>query len=288
MKHVQLILNNPCAEQWENMPKAGEGRYCDRCEKNIVDLTSKSDAELIRFFKKKRTDVCGRLLSSQLNRKLQAPLTQNRWHWLIPFAFTAVAITPSQAQELKTVQINATDHPKVAEKKKVLQPVEVKLIINLKVVDSLSGQALKGVRVRQGNFTNALAISDINGKIELSIFKVDMDAPFIFDFNGNLKTVAELHDGMVIKLKSEIVIMLGGISTIPTDYKPLYIIYSENKSCELEASKASVINPAWIEKVDVFQASEKAAIYGAKAAHGVIMIGIKKEYRNKFNFSEKK
>ena len=53
MKYLQLQLTNPCSEQWDDMQQAGAGRYCDRCEKNIIDLTSKSDAELIRFFKNK-------------------------------------------------------------------------------------------------------------------------------------------------------------------------------------------------------------------------------------------
>jgi len=58
------------------MQQVGTGRYCDRCKKNIVDLTTKSDAELLQFFKNKEENVCGRLLSSQLNRKLALPTSK--------------------------------------------------------------------------------------------------------------------------------------------------------------------------------------------------------------------
>lgn len=53
MKDIQQVLTDPCLKQWEDMKPSSDGRYCASCNKTIVDLSSKTDAELIPFFKKK-------------------------------------------------------------------------------------------------------------------------------------------------------------------------------------------------------------------------------------------
>ena len=107
MKDLQLVLTNPCSEQWDDMQQSGAGRYCDRCEKSIVDLTAKSDAELIRFFKNKAHHVCGRLLPGQLNRKLVLPSEKMNWHWLMPLAVGAIVVAPAQAQKLSPAMVHS-------------------------------------------------------------------------------------------------------------------------------------------------------------------------------------
>ncbi|RYF99697.1 MAG: hypothetical protein EOO07_36415, partial [Chitinophagaceae bacterium] len=89
MKKQQLLLTNPCTENWDDMQTSKVGRYCETCTKHIVDLTTKTDAELIAFFKKKKENVCGRLLSSQLNRDLVTPPQKSNWQWLLPIALGA-------------------------------------------------------------------------------------------------------------------------------------------------------------------------------------------------------
>lgn len=98
MKKLRLILTNPCSENLDEMQPTKVGRFCDQCEKHIVDLTQKSDTELIDFFKKKQENGWGRLLPTQLNRDIIVQPQKTNWNWLLlPVAIGASVITPVKA-----------------------------------------------------------------------------------------------------------------------------------------------------------------------------------------------
>jgi len=101
MKNLQLILTNPCSQQWSDIEQLDGKHHCSKCKKNIVDLTNKSDAELISFFKHKSDNLCARLLASQMNRELILPTVKIGWQWLMPIALAALVISPAQAQKTK-------------------------------------------------------------------------------------------------------------------------------------------------------------------------------------------
>lgn len=229
MKDIQLILTNPCSESWDDMKEAGAGRYCDRCEKNIVDLTRKTDSELILFFRNKNKNVCGRLLSSQLHRNLMMPPSKLSWPWLLPFALTAIVSPKVKAQDVKPeiVQDDHASSPLPAEAPSDVKPASK---------DTISKQA----------------VSD-----------------------RNLKS-------------SKPTVMVGAVSSISRDQKPLCLVYAGEESCTLDVSRLSEISPEWIEKIEVLKDAKATAIYGAKGAYGVILIEIKKAHASKINFSAEK
>ncbi|EOR95243.1 hypothetical protein ADIARSV_1731 [Arcticibacter svalbardensis MN12-7] len=47
------------------------------------------------------------------------------------------------------------------------------------------------------------------------------------------------------------------------------------------------ISPDWIEKIEVLKEAKATALYGSKAANGVLLIEIKKAYASKIDFSQK-
>lgn len=155
-------MTNPCSENWDYMQPLAAGRYCDRCEKNIVDLTTKSDAELISFFKKKKENVCGRLLSSQINRELLLPRSSAGWHWLLPLAMGAIVASPAQAKELRPLILQegqSTALP-MAPIGIAVTPALTMDTIRGSVVNEYTNEPLKGVKVREKGFENVLAITD--------------------------------------------------------------------------------------------------------------------------------
>jgi CarboxypepD_reg-like domain len=71
-KSIQLSITDPCHENWDSMTVAEQGRFCASCQKQVVDFTTMSDAQLAAFFKKPSTSsVCGRFYDDQLNRDMQ-------------------------------------------------------------------------------------------------------------------------------------------------------------------------------------------------------------------------
>jgi TonB-dependent SusC/RagA subfamily outer membrane receptor len=276
-------------QQWDNMEPAGAGRYCESCEKHIIDLTTKSDAELIQFFKKKKDNVCGRLLASQLNRELLLPPTKVGWHWLLPLAIGAIA-APVQANELRPVMIQ-NDHTFALAPALVEPTAKISATINTingRVVDDQTGEPLKGVKLRQKGFENVLAITDSTGKFELDITKENLETTFTFELINYSRVEARLNEGIVIRLAAERIIILGKISPMSLNQTPLYVVYVGKKSCVMDASQFSEISPDWINKLEILKDEKATSLYGAKAANGVIAIEIKKAYAKKINFSPKK
>lgn len=289
MKDLQLVLTNPCSEQWDDMQQSGAGRYCDRCEKSILDLTTKSDAELIQFFKNKADNVCGRLLPGQLNRKLVLPAQKMNWHWLMPLAVGAIVVAPAQAQKLSPVIIQSDQTAALLSasvEPDVNKPV-LRDTISGRVVDDVTGKPLKGVNVKQKGFGNVLARTDSTGTFKVGITEGDKAAPFTFEFTGYSPVTMSLTDGMVVKLSAARFI-LGGITTISVTRNPLYLVFAGKKSCVIDSSRFALIQPEWIEKIEVLKDAKATALYGAKAAHGVVIIEIKKAYVKNIDFSEKK
>lgn len=77
---LKLEIENPCSENWEQMMPDEKGRFCMSCTKQVIDFSKMTDQELIRFFKQNRkTEMCGQLSSSQLDRVL---IESSRRRWL--------------------------------------------------------------------------------------------------------------------------------------------------------------------------------------------------------------
>ena len=70
---IQIIVDNPCHQNWDDMTVAGSGRFCNQCQKTVIDFTSWSDAVLYQFFAKNPTNVCGRFLNTQLGVPIAIP-----------------------------------------------------------------------------------------------------------------------------------------------------------------------------------------------------------------------
>jgi len=61
-----------------------------------------------------------------------------------------------------------------------------------------------------------------------------------------------------------------------SENNPLWIIVFKKKGYVINYSSASLINPNTIEKVEVLKNAAATAIYGFRAAYGVVVLKIKK------------
>ena len=53
-------------KKWDQFAPTPEGGFCSVCQKNVIDFTTLSDAEVIAFFKNKPAYTCGRFRPTQL------------------------------------------------------------------------------------------------------------------------------------------------------------------------------------------------------------------------------
>ena len=108
-KKFQLQIPEPCHEDWNKMTPVDKGRYCDSCQKSVVDFTGMSDTQLVAFFKKPSTgSVCGRFHNEQLERDIAFPKKRIPWFKYILQICLPVFITSTKAisQGKPQVKIN--------------------------------------------------------------------------------------------------------------------------------------------------------------------------------------
>jgi CarboxypepD_reg-like domain len=67
---LMLSIPNSCSENWNNMTPQEKGRFCDSCQKCVVDFTAMTDAAVLDYFNKYNGKICGRFDKRQLDRVL--------------------------------------------------------------------------------------------------------------------------------------------------------------------------------------------------------------------------
>ncbi len=113
---LNISIPTPCHENWQGMSVAKKGRFCDSCQKTVIDFTQSSDRQIAELFKKE-SNVCGRFLNSQLERDLVIPKEKSSL-WIaasaVAMAFFSGGSNEVFAQDAKvgTVQSSESSHRK--------------------------------------------------------------------------------------------------------------------------------------------------------------------------------
>ena len=95
-KTLLFKVDEPCQENWSEMIPVKGGRFCDQCEKRVVDFTKMTDQEMIAFTESSNGSTCGRFRPEQLNRQITLPNPiQSSWHRQLAVPLLAAGITLS-------------------------------------------------------------------------------------------------------------------------------------------------------------------------------------------------
>jgi hypothetical protein len=62
---LTLRMNTPCDEHWNDMEPTGEGRFCNKCQKPVINFVDLSDQQILQYFLENPYPVCGRMLTTQ-------------------------------------------------------------------------------------------------------------------------------------------------------------------------------------------------------------------------------
>jgi hypothetical protein len=146
----KITIKSPCSEKWEGMNSTNsfDNRFCQSCQKNVVDFTQKSDLEIARTLKKEK-NVCGRFRESQLNKEYNLPKDRNSW--AVPSALATLlalqtACTDLDSQQVGKVAVQNIENTSCSQKNK---PEIIEAISN-------SNQELKPTQIEEmkmGEFT---------------------------------------------------------------------------------------------------------------------------------------
>lgn len=82
---AKIVIENPCSQNWDEMKADAIGRFCQSCQKSVIDFTTQSDEEIKSFLKEKQGEqICGRFYNHQLHR-IRIEIDQNILVSNIPF-----------------------------------------------------------------------------------------------------------------------------------------------------------------------------------------------------------
>jgi hypothetical protein len=72
MRKTQVIINNPCSQNWDHMVPDTKGRFCDVCQLSVIDFTEKTPEEIRAYLSCQSGErVCGRFKSGDVRTGAQ-------------------------------------------------------------------------------------------------------------------------------------------------------------------------------------------------------------------------
>jgi hypothetical protein len=179
-KYISIQIPTTCHEDWDSMTAATQGRYCNSCEKTVIDFTNMSDTQLANFFAKKKENVCGRFYSDQLDTAIAIPKREIPWLkyfftiTLPAFLFSQKGFGQKKNYKEEITQVNKFSKTSLQVNEKdsfqLLEEVVVKAeLSNRRVMGyvftcrhTLMGAAISGTLVKGSKETKAKSSNEIN------------------------------------------------------------------------------------------------------------------------------
>ena len=165
----QISIPNPCHQNWHEMNVAEKGRFCDSCQKNVIDYTMQSDTSILKSFSE-NYNLCGRFLPNQLDRIL-LERKEKSVYWQVGFAsFLGFLGLGSQTTF-------AQGEVRVEKKKDSLSQQQIILKVNTEF--NLSGIVVdeRNIAVAGANVTNnrnaIKTQTDLNGRFTIQVATTD-------------------------------------------------------------------------------------------------------------------
>jgi hypothetical protein len=210
---IQISILKPCGENWETMTLAEKGKFCASCQKKVIDFTSFSDREIVKYYNQ-NSQVCGRFTTEQLNRNLVLPKEKGSI-WMIAassiLAFLGLGNQTAKAQEV--VKMEQTEEKITDEKNNQTQENKTKTnktaIVSGIVTDGKI--PIPGVYVSVKN-SKRQTYTDLHGNYTIEAKK---GAVLVFSYIGfkSVEKKVSTNSKVNIAMKEEVMI-LGEVTII--------------------------------------------------------------------------
>jgi hypothetical protein len=170
---ILLTIPQPCSQNWEEMQANGTSRFCDSCNKSVIDFTQYSDQQLIDFLYKSSGEVCGNLRPDQLEKPLHSIHHSNKR--LVPQLLLSTVLTiglgnsvyAKEKQEVRSIH-TVTTEKKVEQKANRGSGCDNIRCITGTVTDKSNKEPIRGVTILIEG-TTVVTAADTNGYFSLNV-----------------------------------------------------------------------------------------------------------------------
>jgi len=215
---IRLAISEPCHQNWDSMKILNDGKFCDQCQKQVIDLTHLSPKEIVIKYKGNDT-ICGRINTEQLNMTIESKKRPNLFYSKFPILFGLTSVlgssnpAPDNSLKPQIEILEKTEWKSIKPNKELIDSITIqgKVLDEDNLVIPGTNVILKGTRI--GTST------DINGRffITIPINKLSDENYLVFSFIG-FKTKEyrfyEKNKSLEINLDQDTTV-LGGIEIIP-------------------------------------------------------------------------
>ncbi len=215
---MAIQLNFKCNESWQQMPTAIDGRFCNKCAKNVLDLTNKSDAEIKQLYAENNGKMCGRIKSTQLT---VYPFISEKKKLLAKFCFALYLVFGSLLFNGQVVAQNNVSETIEQNQR------EAAYIIKGLVTDKETNEPIPFVNVFLEGSNPRVVMTDENGKYKLELYQEDLNFDgILISFEGlgykrflvkDILLRDQKHILVSVKLDEEFEMLLGDIEYIPEE-----------------------------------------------------------------------
>ena len=169
--NFSLQIPEPCHENWAEMTPSEQGRFCQNCQKIVVDFSKMSDRDLTQWFVALAGErVCGRVNPKQLNRSFSC-VTQSKSTF---YQRTAILVsglffaTSAYGQDYKPTEITTKGDTILVHPPQYAEPLktEKKARILRGVVLDERGEPLPSVQITVKG-TKISEITDFDGLLKI-------------------------------------------------------------------------------------------------------------------------
>ena len=207
---IQISIPQPCHEDWQAMTPADKGRFCDKCMKNVMDFTAKTDREILDAYAKD-SKLCGRFRNDQLEREI-AVLEKKSTVWLATTSAIMTLVGVESSEVLAQEKQNTEQHENFM-LGKMIAPVKPQTKVIKGVVSDDDGPlpganvVIKGTDIStqtdiDGNFSMEAKENDV-----IVVSAIDINEQFVIDS----KTFYNIKINEFTKISTKET-YLGGIS----------------------------------------------------------------------------
>ena len=204
----KLNIPEPCHEDWQQMSPTQKGKFCDSCQKEVIDFTKLSSTEIARKTKN-ATQLCGRFTQSQLKQEYVST-SQNRLNRLgiaLGLGSIVAIAQPGFAQKKNAKEVKVQTQKDYQLQGEVALTTQANDSISINgIVKDEDGTPLPGVNVVQQNTTNGTHTNFVgNFSINISEEDFNSEAYLIFSFVGMQQAVIRIQEkSMNIALKKDV------------------------------------------------------------------------------------
>lgn len=203
MATYKLQIQSPCHENWATMTPTERGAFCMACQKEVIDFTNKSYADIAKTLNtKKGENVCARFTKQQTEFEFEYKpvLTANSW---LKRGFVGAVLSLLVA----AVTANAQTTPVKHKTEVVAKSTKGKLVYTGRVVKDTLNAPIANVSVFLTSNPSIGTVTDSLGRFKIIVDKtVCHDSLFSFNYLACEPLVAKLQPGVdqFVELKPHI------------------------------------------------------------------------------------